>query len=387
MTNTLGYYNPVFYATEALIYLKKALGMALSVNRSYEVERGSFNQGEYVNIKSPSTMTVNDAPATAQSLTTGSTQIQLAYWREVKFKLTDKELAFTGERIIQDHILPAAYELAADVDTKLAAQYKNIPWVYALDSTPGSVVKDITGPKRILFDNKVPMIEQNLFYMIDGELQMGFQGLANFTQWQGSGPQGVAAQMSGIIGPRYGVNVFANQNVQAHTKGTHAVSSGTFELVGAHSAGATTIAADATGVTGTLVAGDTFVIEGGTQRYTVTATATASGNAYASISIFPALVQNYSDNADITVTLNTTTAENLMYHRDAFALVMAPLPAQMVREAMGAKVETITDPDTGISIRARTYYMPDVSEVNVALDVLYGVKTLNPNLAVRAYAT
>ena len=33
MANTLGNYNPIFYANEALIYLKHALGMANRVHR------------------------------------------------------------------------------------------------------------------------------------------------------------------------------------------------------------------------------------------------------------------------------------------------------------------------------------------------------------------
>ena len=123
MASTLGYYNPVFYAQEALIQLEKSLGMAGRVHRGYDTERKSFEKGEYINISRPSTLATANAPATALELVTESVQIQLAYWREVKFKLTDKELAFTGERIIDEHIRPAAYSLANDIDTKLVALY------------------------------------------------------------------------------------------------------------------------------------------------------------------------------------------------------------------------------------------------------------------------
>jgi hypothetical protein len=51
---------------------------------------------------------------------------------------------------------------------------------------------------------------------------------------------------------------------------------------------------------------------------------------------------------------------------------------------LGAKIATITDPITGLSIRSRLFYVGDSSAVKVALDVLYGVKTLDPNLAVVA---
>ncbi len=39
------------------------------------------------------------------------------------------------------------------------------------------------------------------------------------------------------------------------------------------------------------------------------------------------------------------------------------------------------------SLRCRMFYMPDLSKYKVALDVLFGVVTLDPNLAVRGYDT
>ncbi len=393
MVNSLGYYNPVFYGAQALIYLKKALGMAQTVNRSYELDRNGRgnSQGEYVNIKSPSVITVGDAPVTAQSLTTGQTQLQLSYWREAKFKLTDKELAFTQQQIINDHIVPAVYELANDIESKLAVALKNgTPWIYALNSTPGSVITDITGPARIMFDNKVPQNGDNLFYMIDGELQMGLQSLTAFNQWQGAAATGVATQINGLIGRKFNYNIFPSQNAPSHTAGTvpagdaaGAVAAG----VGNGALGSTSLIIDDLTNSQTVLIGDTFVIAGSTQRYVVqTATSTVSSNAV-TVTISPPLVKAYAENDVVTFGGATSTADNLMYHKDAIALVVAPLPAEDIRQIYGAKVETMTDPDSGLSIRTRMYYMPDVSEVNVAFDVLFGIKMLNPNLAVRAYAT
>jgi hypothetical protein len=119
MANTLGVYNPIFYAQEALVQLEKALGMASRVYMGYDTERRAYGLGETINIRRPATFTVGDAPATAQDVTTETVSMTLDKWREVKFKLTDKELAFTGERIINDHIRPAAYALADDIDQKL----------------------------------------------------------------------------------------------------------------------------------------------------------------------------------------------------------------------------------------------------------------------------
>ena len=60
---------------------------------------------------------------------------------------------------------------------------------------------------------------------------------------------------------------------------------------------------------------------------------------------------------------------------------MVELP-DMANE-LGARVVSVRDPRTGLAIRSRLYYDGDNSEVNVALDVLYGVKTLNPLMACR----
>lgn len=383
MANTLGVYNPIFYAQEALIHLEKALGMANTVHRGFEDERNARRLGDTINIRKPSTFTVEAAPdETGQDLNTETTVLTLNQWREVKFKLSDKELAFTGQRIIDDHIRPAAYALADDIDQKLYALRLDIPWFYDLASVPGStVVDDITGPRKVLFDNNVPLSDaENMFYMINGGLEQGFLNLSNFTQWQGSGARGVEAQLRGSIGRRYGVEIFANQNVGAFTAGDITVTTPLTD--GSIVKGATSVVINDTTLTGTMKQGDSFVLAGNTQRYAITADATASSNAI-TLNFFPSAVIAYSDGDVVTFRDgNNFTTDAIMYHRNAFALAMAPLP-DMAR-ALGANVRTITDPITGLSIRARMYYVGNSSEVHIALDVLYGVKTLEANLAMRA---
>lgn len=381
MTNTLGVYNPIFYAQEALIQLESALGMAGRVHRGFDEERKSANKGDTINIRRPSTFTAQNAPSTAQDLDTETVAMVLDQWKEVKFKLTDKELAYTGERIINDHIRPAAYALADNVDQALNALYADIPWLYSLNASPGSVVTDVTGPRKVLFDNGVPIGDSsNMFYEVDGTLEAGLLANSAFGQWQGAGPTGQATQVRGAMGERFGLNFFANQNVTAgHTSGT--ASATTLAVLADTSKGATTIGLDAGSVTGTVVPGDSFVIAGNTQRYAITNTVTAATNAFAGVTFTPPLAADAAEDAVVTLTTSDSTAENIAFHRNAFGLGMAPLP-DSARE-LGAKVETVQDPITGLSLRARVYYVGDSSEVHVALDILYGVKTLDPNLAVR----
>lgn len=375
MPNQLSVYDPLFYATEALIALEAQLGMARAVFRGYD--KNPQERGSVINVPIPSTFTAQDAPSTAQDVKAGVTQITLNKWREVKFALTDKELTFTGEQIIADHIRPAAYALANDIDTNLAGLAKQVPWFVDVAATAG--VSDLTAARKILFDNKTPLFDPTrLFMMVDSDMEADLLNNSAFTQWQGSGPTGEAAQIAGFLGQRYGFNIFASQNAQTHTKGT--ASTATLAVVGATAAGATTITLDAVSVTGTLAAGDTFVIAGNAQRYVVTATNTASGNTFTSVAISPPLVADAADNAVVTVSLDDHVA-GVAFHRDAFALAMAPL--SRLGAQLGAQIETVTDPQTGLSIRSRLYYEGNSSAVHVALDVLYGMKVLNPNMAVR----
>lgn len=381
MANDLGFYNPVFYAQEALIQLENALGMAGRVYRGYEEERRSFDRGDTINIRRPSTFTAQNAPSTAQSLNTGKVQMTLANWKEVKFSLTDQELAYTQEKIIQDHIRPAAYALADDVDVALATLASSVPWYATLNANPGSVVSDITNVHQVMFDNRVPMIDPSvLHYMVNGTMQNNLLANSAFTQWQGGGQQAVVDQQRGALGQRFGMEIFANQNVQSHVAGALVVGT-SFVTSAAVALGATSVVITDSGgtpsLTGNIKKGDVLTLAGNTQQYVATADATAAANSL-TVVISPVAVQAYS--SGVAVTVNQASYDsNLAFHRNAFALALAPLPE--MGNQLGAKVSTITDPKTRLSIRSRIFYVGDSSEVRVALDILYGFTTLDPNLA------
>lgn len=382
MANALNLYNPLFYANEALIQLENALGMAGRVHRGYDKERGTFSRGETINISRPGTFTAQNAPSSAQDLTPDNVAITLSEWKEVKFGLTDKELAFTGQQIIDDHIRPAAYALADNVDAALALQYKSVPNVANFTAD----VAGITGIGRKQFDLKVPTYDQNhMHFMINGSVQEALLAVPAFTQYTGAGDLGTSSQVTGNLGKRFGYNFFANQNVQLHTT-TAMTLVGTVAVVGAQSKGAISLTIDAaTTMTGGTAIGDTFVIAGSTQRYAITTASVASGNAI-TVGITPPLVQAYADNAVVTFDQSDTgKAQNIAFHRNFAALAMAKLPT--IGDGLGAKIATVQDPRTGLALRARMFYEGNNSKVFVALDILYGVKVLDGNLAMRARIT
>ena len=369
-TNTLGYYDPLFYANEGLIILEKALGRSARVHRGYDREVKQL--GSTTAISRPSTFTAQDAPSSDQSLNTGMVQIPLSYWKEVKFSLTDKELSLSRENLIADHFAPAVYAIADDIDQNLALLANDIPWYYDIAST--TEYKDLTRAKKVLRDNKVPFNDGKLVYCCGSDLEAGFLELFANANFAGQSSQGV--QLAGSMGIRSGVELFANNNVNSHVKGTCSVTA--LAVNGGFAKGVSSINLDAATVTGTLVAGDSFAIAGDSQRYAVTGTVTAAANAFAGVLFTPPLAAAAADNAVVTVRLDNHV-QNLVYHKNAFALAMAPLSE--AGNDLGAKIATVVDEKTGLVMRCRMFYTGDSSKVSAAVDVLYGVKTLDPNLA------
>tara|TARA_Y100000310_G_scaffold344961_1_gene460800 strand:+ start:1196 stop:2341 length:1146 start_codon:yes stop_codon:yes gene_type:complete len=378
MANTLGVYNPVFYAQEALIQLEKALGMASRVYMGYDQERRAFGLGETINIRRPSTFTVDNAPATAQDVTTETVAMTLDNWREVKFKLSDKELAFTGERIISDHIRPAAYALADDIDQKLAALYLDV----GRSVSGGTWDKDTipTKVRKPLFDAQAPLSDVgNLHLMVDGATEAELLGLEAFAQYQGGGDTGVSTQMRGTLGTKYGFEVFANQNVVTGVASGETDLAGAVDNVGGYAKGTTTVHIDDV-ANETYKAGTGVSFSGHPTVYSLSADL-ATGGTEADFVLRTGLQESVAQDEAVTFHLQYVGAQNLGFHRNAFGLAMAPL-SEMGNE-LGANIATVSDPVTGLSLRSRVYYVGDSSEVHVALDVLYGVKTLDGNLAVR----
>ena len=390
MSNTLSSYDPIFYAQEALLQLEKALGLAGRVYRGYDDAGTRREYGSVVDIRIPGTFTAQNAPSSAQDITANKTQITLDQWKEVKFSLTDKELAYTNQRIIDEHIRPAAYALADNIDQALAALVDDIPWYF--DWTGPAAVADVTKARQILFDNRVMISDESLMhFMVSGVIEKELLDLSAFTQWQGAGQQGVESQMRGYLGKRYGFNFFANQNTPSRTSAALADASGT--VVGAHTIGTKALAVTAFTFGATIKKGDIVKITGHTQQYVVTADLVLDGAGAGTLAIFGSpFIQTGGIEAALAggevVTIEraggagATKVNSLAFHQNAFALAMAQLPDFM--DGQGVKVfSTPVDPASRLSVRARTWADPGNSKFFVALDVLYGIKTLDANKAVR----
>ncbi len=71
---------------------------------------------------------------------------------------------------------------------------------------------------------------------------------------------------------------------------------------------------------------------------------------------------------------DTNQTSGMAFHKDAFALVVRPLGD--VPAGMGAVSSTVSDPDSGLAVRAILSYNADKLGVQCTMDMLYGVTEL-----------
>ncbi len=390
MPNAYGAYNMAFYAQRGLMVLENKLGMARRVYRGYDEERRTRNDGQTVTIRRPAKFVAQNPITASQDVKTEYVTINLVEIPGVQFEVTDIDYAYVGERFIAEHIERAVHAVAEAVDNLILAKYKDIPWLYDYGTATDHTI--ITGAKAVAFANKMPDLEGDgtrVHLACDGTLQMYFENSNVFNNAQYTGDGRNPTLFRGGLGVRFGVEAFALQTVGTqtlHVPGTANQTAG--DSVGAVNsnplaAGATVMAVD--GLTGaeTIKAGDTFVIAGNTQRYAVTADVTLVSGAAAAMNFTPAAVQQYADGAVLTFTkqADAGSVQNMLFHEEAFAVVTAPLPSYLP----GIEASVATNDETGLSIRARRWATGLPAKTYVAFDILCGVQTLDPNLAVRIY--
>jgi len=240
--------------------------------------------------------------------------------------------------------------------------------------------KNFTAMRRVMTALGVP--DAPRFHMIGGELEEAYLNESLFHQ-ANTGAGGSETQVRGTLGRKFGFETFVNQNIPAHeTDDTPITDGGTDAAIdgggSAVDAGTTSITVDATTLTGNVNQGDIIEIAG-YGKYAITAAASCDSNAI-DLSISPGLRQDIPDNTGVTF-VQADKDVHLGFHRNAFALAMAPLSD--LGNRLGASVETVADPKTRLALRSTMWYEEKDAEIWVRLDALWGVQVLDPDLAVR----
>jgi hypothetical protein len=400
-------------AAEAITILDNELVMAKQVFRGYENEFdkkiNGYTVGEEISIRKPADFTVRtDAVLSAQDVTEGKTTIKVDQRRGVDFSFTSQDLTLKISDLSERVIKPAMVQLANSVDTYLMGLYKDVPnWV----GTPGQVVNSYAdfakAPER-LDEYAVPSERSAVLSPADHWGLLGSQ-TSLYMQDVAKG-----AYRKGSLGEIGGVDTFMSQNVPTHTVG---VATGTPLVNGASQATTYALTKDTgtqslitdgwtNSTTGILKAGDVFTIANVfavnpvtkatlqfLKQFTVTADADSGATTGPStLTIAPAMIasgafQNVSagpaDNAAITVmgTGGTGYRQNMVFHKNAFALVTVPLVSPP-----GA-VDVARKSYKGLNVRVIPVYDGTNDLSAWRLDILFGARTIDPRLALRLSGT
>jgi hypothetical protein len=401
-------------AKEALMILENNLVMPKlayqGLTDEFTNNPNGYKVGQTISIRKPTDFTVRDgAVASSQDIVEGSTTISVNKQKGIDFEFTSQELALSMNQLSDRVIRPAMIQLANQIDRDMLALYQSVPsWV----GTPGQVINSFgdfaVGPQRMDEFGVMQADRSAILSPADNWGLIGAQTGLYVEKLAGD------AYRNGSLGNIAGFDTYQSQNVVTHTvgvaTGTPVVNGANQDVTWATSKDTGTQSLITSGwtnsVTGILKAGDVFTIAGVfavnpvtkavlpfLRQFVVMADANSGASTGpATLTISPPMIASGAqqtvsaapaNSAAITVlgTGGTSYRQNLMFHKNAFAFVSVPL------EAPQGAVNVSRQSYKGISVRVVPYYdgTNDISKWR--LDVLYGVKTLDPRLATRISGT
>ena len=266
--------------------------------------------------------------------------------------------------------------LAQEVDASILGLYKDIPYFTGLASATPDSLEDFAECRRILNQNKVPFADRKVILNSSAEAKMIVLDAIAGADKSGS----TDALRNANLGRVLGFDTYIDQNVKNHQRGTFVEASG--NIVTTASAAATTIKLTNASCSGTLLIGDVLKVTmaGKVSYHVVTANAT-SGTNDIDVTIYPAVPYTYT--AAVVLINGAATGASALYgnsmafHKDAFCLVNRPMALPM-GGANGAIANY-----NGLSIRVTSGYTMSTKLNTISFDILYGVKTLSKERAVR----
>ena len=334
-------------------------------------------KGATIQVKKPVILEAVDFDETtgtsAQDVKEQSVEVTLDKLSTVDVEFGAIERATNVDNLNRLFLEPAAVALAQKINSDGLTLYKDVPYIAGTAGTTPSALSDLTAARKLLNIQKAPVAPR--YALWDPEAEAKFLELDTFVEADKSGT--TEALRNGSLGRIMGFENFMSQAVKTHAKGTLATAGTAGKKIllkgAAEEAVQVTLDTDDSSLTGTLKKGDiiTFKKNGSTEIVVVTADATAADNEI-KVDIYPALTM--ADNAEVTVTANHTA--NLAFHPSAFAFVTRPLAAP-------AGVESYVTAYNGVTLRVVRGYDMKFKKEMLSMDVLYGYKTMYPELAVR----
>ena len=402
--------TPGIIAKEALMLLENNLVLGSLVHRGYEEEVtrqvNGYKRGGQVTIRRPAKYTWRTgATAVPQDSTEKSFNVTVNTQGGVDLQFTSADMTLKISDFSERFLKSAIITVANQIDGDIARLYRSVwNWV----GTPGQTITNFAAfgkaPQRMT-EMAVPAGERT--GVLSPADKWGLLGSLTGLHVQEVAKPALKRAKLPMVGD---VDLYETQVIKTHTVGTKA---GT-PLVNGASQGTTYAASGSTNAqalvtdgwtasSAVLKQGDVFTIAGVyavnpvskdvmpyLQQFVVNADATADGSGNATLNISPAIITSGAyqtvsaapgDNSVISVlgTASTGYPQNLVFHKNAFALIMVPMeiPAGVPSGLVGRETYK------GISVRLIPYYDGTNDVDNWRLDVLYTVAAIYPDLACR----
>lgn len=394
MANTI--LTPTMVTRKALQVLHQKLNFVGSINREYDSQFAQTGAkiGTSLNIRLPNEYTVRTgATLSAQDTTETSTTLTVSTQKGVDLNFTSVDLTMSLDDFSARILEPAMAVLAANIEADALSMaldvYQNVNNIGAALS----LNKVLTG-RKVLNDALAPMDNSRCMLLNTQDnldLVDSLKGL-----FQDSSE--IASQYrDGVMGRSGGFTFMENTLLASQTTGT-ALSATTYTVNGAVTTNGATSVVVAVGAT-TFKRGDIFTVAGcnrvhpetkvdtgALQQFVVTADYAGGAG---TLSFAPAIYtsggrQNVvaagMANGNAITKVGGASAvykPSLAYHKNAFCFATADL---VMPQGLHFAAREVYD---GISMRLAQQYDITNDKFPCRLDVLYGYKTIRPQLACR----
>ncbi len=342
----------------------------------YKDYSDSFSElGDTVQVRKPVLLTASEFDQAAgvdyQDINESSVDVKLDKLATVDVAAGAIESAVSlgsEEALERDFIEPAIHALAEKINNDGLMLYRDVPYCVGTAGTPIGTLNDLSLIRKKMNDMRIP--SANRVAVLDSEADAALITVPALVNAEKSGD--TKALRQGCLGRVFGVDYYMSQAVKKHVSGLSSANG--LKLSAAVSAGADSLSLTASSLTGKLVKGDLLLI--GSDTYTVTQdSASASSNAISGVKVYP-LLKAYAANTSVTPIASHTAG--LAFDPSAFAFVTRPLI-----NPNGRGVESYVTSFGGVSLRVTKGYDQKYKKSTYSMDVLYGYRTVYPELAVR----
>lgn len=394
MANTI--LTPTAVTREILRILHQKANFIGTINRDYDdsFANSGAKIGTSLKIRTPNQFSVRSgAVLDVQDVQESSVTLTVATQKGVDINFSSAELTMELDDFSKRILDPAISALVATVENDVISNvYKN---VYSVVDNAGAAMTyaKLLDAESRLVKHLVPMSERSLMWHPQAHADMVSAWSTLFND-----SKEISKQFrEGMIGRAVGFDHYRSTHMPIFTSGTETGT--TMTVNGANQTGSVITVSN--GSSKTLVAGDVVTFagcnrvhpetkadSGELQRFVVTSAVTPGG---LSIAISPSIVtsgatQNVSasptDAGTVTKLLggaSSATDVSLAYHKDAFTFVTADL---VMPKGVDFAAREVLD---GISVRVVRQYDINNDQFPCRIDILYGYKTVRPQLAVRIH--